>query len=208
MRWRALQEGKVYMKQSLNSKQLTIEEVQEMAERDTHMANKILQFDEDLCGTRQFWNRRRFELRGMIKQSEHQEMAGASQTHTHGKNLCTNGKTWLIIPCISKSVSSYFYYFEWQHRDSTHVHGIGKWKDAPIIKWDKNKDNEEEMNGVIWYLDSLVTTMNPGLGAPVPECHLCQKCTDEICYDMQDYIELVNNDVVPHTIFVSEQYCR
>lgn len=41
MRWRALQEGRVYVKQSLNGKQITVEEVQEMAENDSHMADKL-----------------------------------------------------------------------------------------------------------------------------------------------------------------------
>jgi hypothetical protein len=49
-----LQEAKVYVKQSLNSKQITVEEVQEMAASDSHMADKILRFGEGLRGTRQF----------------------------------------------------------------------------------------------------------------------------------------------------------
>ena len=37
MRWRALQEGKVYVKQRLNDKQFTVKEVQDMVNVDTHM---------------------------------------------------------------------------------------------------------------------------------------------------------------------------
>ncbi|RIB17779.1 hypothetical protein C2G38_2186428 [Gigaspora rosea] len=39
MRWRALQEERVYIKQSLNGRQLTVEEVQEMVEENNHLAN-------------------------------------------------------------------------------------------------------------------------------------------------------------------------
>ena len=42
------------------------------------------------------------------------------------------------------------------------------------------------------YLDSLITTMNPCLDAPVPDRHPCQKRSEEIADDLQDYIELVN----------------
>ena len=68
MRWRALQEGKVYVKQSLNGKQLTVEDVQEMVKSDTHMADRVMRFGEGLRGTRQFWKKRSFELSDMIKQ--------------------------------------------------------------------------------------------------------------------------------------------
>ncbi len=42
------------------------------------------------------------------------------------------------------------------------------------------------------YLDLLATTINPGLDAPVPNFHPCQKHSDELFDDKQDYIELVN----------------
>ncbi|CAG8720808.1 17501_t:CDS:1 [Cetraspora pellucida] len=68
MRWRALQEGRVYVKQSLNENQLTVEEVQEMIESNNYLADQVIRFGESLCETRQFWNRRRLELSDMIKQ--------------------------------------------------------------------------------------------------------------------------------------------
>jgi len=49
-----LQEGRVYVKQSLNDKQLTVEEVHEMTERDNHLADQVIRFGEDLRETRQF----------------------------------------------------------------------------------------------------------------------------------------------------------
>jgi len=55
------------------------------------------------------------------------------------------------------------------------------------------KDDEELMNDVVRYLDSLVTTINPGLGASFPEWHPCQKRSDELLhYELQDYVDLVN----------------
>ena len=54
MRWRTLQEGKVYVKQSLNGSQLTVGDVQEMMKDDNHMADHVVRFGEGLRGTRQF----------------------------------------------------------------------------------------------------------------------------------------------------------
>ncbi|CAG8693771.1 19013_t:CDS:2 [Cetraspora pellucida] len=51
MRWKALQKGRIYIKQSQNSMQLTVEEVQELANSDNHLADKIICFGEDLRGT-------------------------------------------------------------------------------------------------------------------------------------------------------------
>jgi hypothetical protein len=74
MRWRALQEGKVYVKQNLNSEKYTVEEVQKMVENDSHMADKIVRYGESLRGSRQFWSKRRSELTDMIKQLGSREM--------------------------------------------------------------------------------------------------------------------------------------
>ena len=52
--------------------------------------------------------------------------------------------------------------------------------------------NENEMENVINYIDSIVTTINPDMNAAIPEQHPCQKSSDEIDDSTQDYIELIN----------------
>jgi hypothetical protein len=54
------------------------------------------------------------------------------------------------------------------------------------------KDNENLMNNAIQHIDSLVTTINSRINAPIPRQHPCQKTSDEITDDTQDYIELIN----------------
>ena len=54
------------------------------------------------------------------------------------------------------------------------------------------KDNEEIITGLVYHLDSLVTTINPDLNAPVPNHHPCQKNYIELYNDLQNYIELIN----------------
>ena len=48
------------------------------------------------------------------------------------------------------------------------------------------------MNNVIKYLKDLVTTINPEPDSPIPDRHPCQKGHDEVCDDLQDYIDLIN----------------
>ena len=68
IRWRVLQEGKVYVKQNLSAQSCSVEDLQNMLENDSHIADNIVRFGEGLRESRQFWYRRRSELTDMIKQ--------------------------------------------------------------------------------------------------------------------------------------------
>ena len=86
-----------------------------------------------------------------------------------------------------------------------HVHRIGKIKNAPSINWNEIKSNENDMENVIKYIDSIVTTINPDINAAIPEQHPCQKGSDEIDDSTQDYIELINK--LQHHTRCSPNYC-
>ncbi len=62
------------------------------------------------------------------------------------------------------------------------MHVIEKKRNAPVIEWKQIKEDENIMNEVIQYLDSLVIMINPGFDIPVPEWYLCQKKSNEL-YD-------------------------
>ncbi|CAB4407286.1 unnamed protein product [Rhizophagus irregularis] len=69
MRWRALQEGQIYVKQNLKEEQINVLDIQEMiANGDKNIADRIMRYGEGLRGTRQFWIARRKELLDFIKQ--------------------------------------------------------------------------------------------------------------------------------------------
>ncbi len=56
MRWRALQEGSMFVKQNLNEDQLEVTDIQEMINNgDKHLADRIMRYGEGLRGSRQFW---------------------------------------------------------------------------------------------------------------------------------------------------------
>ena len=78
------------------------------------------------------------------------------------------------------------------------------------------KDDEDKISRILSHFDSFITTINPCPDAPVPDRHPCQKGNDELCDDLQDYIELVNK-LQKHTRCNSsyclwskdgQQYCR
>ena len=53
MRWRALQEGKIYIMQNLTDNQITITDIQErISSGDSHIADRIMRYDEGLRGSR------------------------------------------------------------------------------------------------------------------------------------------------------------
>src|SRR6266540_4837292 len=74
MRWRALAEDRVFVRQNLEEGQLTVAEILDLMQNDNHIADKVLQYGEGLRGIRQYWMRRRAELLDLIKQIGSQEM--------------------------------------------------------------------------------------------------------------------------------------
>ncbi len=67
------------------------------------------------------------------------------------------------------------------------------------------KNDESLMKEVIQYIDSIVITNNPEINASIPEKHPCQKKSNEIIDDTQDYVELINK-LQRHTR-CSTSYC-
>ncbi|RHZ79386.1 hypothetical protein Glove_147g55 [Diversispora epigaea] len=67
------------------------------------------------------------------------------------------------------------------------------------------ENDENTMGEVVQYLNSLVTTINPGLDTPIPNRHSYQKRREEINDILDDYIELVNK-LQRHTR-CSPSYC-
>ncbi|CAB4412398.1 unnamed protein product [Rhizophagus irregularis] len=234
MRWRALQEGKVYIRQNLSEKQLDVSDILEMISNgDQQLADRIMRYGEGLRGTRQFWIARRGELTDMIKQIGHKGLIfyTFSAADFYWPNLHrlmpddgdaqskVINNPHIAAWFFTKRFESFFndvlkekwdfedwwFQYEWQHRGNVHVHGIGKKRNAPTIEWKDLKNNEEEMKNVIDYIDSIVTTINPAIHAPVPEKHPCQKDSSEIDDGLQDYIELINK--LQHHTRCSPSYC-
>ncbi|PKC02845.1 hypothetical protein RhiirA5_424660 [Rhizophagus irregularis] len=133
-----------------------------------------MRYGKGLRGTRQFWIARRGELTDMIKQIGHKSLIfyNFSAADFHWPNLhrlmlddedTQSKEKW--------DLEDWWFRYEWQHRENIHMHGIGKKRNALTIEWKDLKNNEEEMKNVIDYIDSIVTTINPVIHAPIPEKH-------------------------------------
>ena len=131
------------------------------------------------------------ELHKLMVDKENME-EGSNSAQKRQQNLVNNPHVaawffnrrfeWFLQDVLTEQwgFEDYWYQFEWQHRGSVHVHGIGKIKNAPSINWNEIKSNENDIKNVIKYIDSIVTTINPDMNAAIPEQHPCQKGSDEI----------------------------
>ena len=66
MRWRALETGRVFVKQRIGENHLSVEEPNEMVNRgETSFASRVMRFSSSLHGTRQYWCTQRLNLAAM-----------------------------------------------------------------------------------------------------------------------------------------------
>ena len=67
MRWRALQTGRIYVRQNPHDAQLSVEELRDMVGREGEaFSNRVLHYASSLRGTRQFWFKQRARLIAMV----------------------------------------------------------------------------------------------------------------------------------------------
>ena len=67
MRWRALEAGRIYIRQHPGDAQLTVDELRDMVGRDGEaFSSRVLHYAASLRGTRQYWFRQRSRLISMV----------------------------------------------------------------------------------------------------------------------------------------------
>lgn len=95
--------------------------------------------------------------------------------------------------------------FEWQHRESPHIHWLAWMNNAPNVEEILTSSDEcssSRKEDLIKYIDSLVTTFNPAVlpdgsnlhDAPTPRInpHICSKPYSEVEDHQQDLIDLIS----------------
>ncbi|CAG8536702.1 15388_t:CDS:2 [Cetraspora pellucida] len=204
MRWKALEKGKIFVWQNLEDIYLTAEDIQELLNINNSLPNQI-----------PYWKKMHNELINMIKQVGADGLIfftfSAADLHWPDlHNLMPNTSNNIDISLIQAAqtqyvlipkwgLSNYWYRYEWQHRGSTHVHGIGKVSNAPVVDWNAMQQDENSMNNIIAYVNSIVTAMNPNTTTIyTSEQHPCQKSLDKLVDDFDNYCQLVNK-VQKHT---------
>ena len=68
MRWRALETGRIYVRQNVGDAQISVRQLRTMASSDDDdwsLANRVIRFGRILHGTRQYWATQRANLRAM-----------------------------------------------------------------------------------------------------------------------------------------------
>ena len=67
MRWRALQAGRIYIRQHPGDAQLSLDELRDMVGREGEVfSNRVLHYAASLRGTKQYWFRQRSRLVSMV----------------------------------------------------------------------------------------------------------------------------------------------
>ena len=164
MRWRALQAGRVYVRQHPEDARLSVSELRDMV--GTSFSNRVLHYAASLRGTRPYWMRQRSRLIAMVDtlglptvffthsaaDLQWPELANlicpddADDRAARSRAVIDNPAVadWFFYERISQylrcfyldvlGAKDYWLRFEWQHRGSPHVHGLAWLPDAPEVE--------------------------------------------------------------------------
>ncbi len=239
MRWRALQAGRVYIKQHPKDAHLSLDELKSIVDcGGEQFTKKVLHYACNLRGTKQYWFKQRIRLIAMIDKlglptiffthsaadGQWPELARlickdnpeSSSSRSKAVNNNPAIADWFFYERITKFVEMYYvdllgatdYWlrFEWQHRGSPHVHGLAWLPSAPdaekLLTCDSSSQLLDSVDGVIAYVDELVSTMNPGIPAdgsnmhnvvPQPKTnpHVCNRSYGEVTDMGEDLVDLI-----------------
>ena len=161
LRWRAIQTGRIYVRQHPHDQHLTIDELRDMVGRESEtLSNRVLHFATSLRGTRQYWFKQRTQLIAMVDTlglptvffthsaadlhwPELAHLICPSDADNRSQAVIENPALadWFFYHRISTFIKSfykdvlgatdYWLRFEWQHRGSPHVHGVAWLTNAP-----------------------------------------------------------------------------
>jgi len=99
-------------------------------------------------------------------------------------------------------VVDYWYRVEFQHRGSSHIHGVVRLEGAPDIK---NVSSESEKQNIVDYFDRLVSCQNPDISFTPNLSHPCERSVSD-CINLEDDLAELVNRVQRHTK-CSTTYC-
>ena len=67
MRWRAIQTGRIYVRQNPGDAQLSLDDLRDMIGREgDRFSSRVLHYVINLCGTKQYWYKQRSNLISMV----------------------------------------------------------------------------------------------------------------------------------------------
>ena len=185
MQHRALQTGRVYIRQHPGDGQLSLDELRDMVGRQGEaFSSRVLHYASSLHGTKQYWQRQRSRLLSMVDTLGlptvfFTHSAADLQWPELARLICPDNpdsRTARANPTIENpALADWFFYhrvlgatdywlrFEWQHRGSPHVHGLAWLPDTPDVEKLCDGASEALHTEIIRHADQLVSTTNPAL---------------------------------------------
>ncbi|KAK3924207.1 tRNA pseudouridine synthase B, partial [Frankliniella fusca] len=231
LRWRALADGNIFVKNNPEFKDLTVAKLKEMINENPFVMKNIMYQASNIKGSKAYWYARAGELRDMVEQltlpnlfltlscaDHHWPDLFRLLTSTNIEDLSEFGR-WKLVKKILKvktfisevlekyyKVIDYWYRVEYQHRGSPHIHGLFWIENAPDVS---NLDNmsEEYIQHVLDYYSELVTAINPIPDASSPDTHPCRRSYNVVEDFKQDLAELLHK-VHRHTQCKPDSYFR
>ena len=154
MRWRALQAGRIYIRQHPGDAQLTVDELRDMVGREGEaFSNRVLHYAASLRGTRQYWFRQRSRLISMVDTLGlptifFTHSAADLQWPDLARLICpedpSDSAARLKAVNENPAIADWYFYHRIQkfldvfyvgeHRGSPHVHGVAWLPNAPDVE--------------------------------------------------------------------------
>jgi hypothetical protein len=192
MRWRAMADGRAFLKCNPNEARLSAAELREKL-KNPNFVKRILTFSHNIVGSRSYWFDQRNKVEAMIRQigiptffvtlsaadmrwPELAELFNSNSIEMTRHGIVNDPATadTLFMKRFEVFLQQFFmkhwnvqdYYIrvEYQHRGSPHVHGLVWMLDAPDIKSISLTEKE-----ITDFVDKYICTCNSGLG--VGEIH-------------------------------------
>ena len=192
MRHRALQTGRIYVRQNPHDGHLTIDELRDMVGHGSdRLSNWVLHFGATLRGTRQFWQKQKTRLTAMV---DTLGLPTVFFTLTTADLQCQNWQIYLMLERLKivqldqglllrtlvwpigfslkfmdiffvgiLKAKDYWLRFEYQHRGSPHIHGVAWLRDSPDVESVLQANNTSMQAELIKYIDRTVCTTHPAV---------------------------------------------
>jgi len=102
-------------------------------------------------------------------------------------------------------IKDFWWWYEWQHHGSSHVHGFLWLEDAPSVD-DFDRTNAESIQNYINFWDQHVSTWHPNLSQPPAQIHPSAQLFNTLQDTKKELAEMLNR--LQHHTCCAPGYCE